>query len=1062
MDYIFDREFYTIENYNRKPPFSSFLPGICGMIGIPLWAFYVNRGQGIVSFGINDKNNAIMEFSPAVISYEDASRKGFRTFIRIGNDNFEAFGGTNPDDCNFKRMMHIKPNSLIIEEHHKAGGFSIKVEYFLLPEAPIGALVRHVTLKNLFHAEISLEMLDGMARIQSFGIANDEFKEMANLLRSFSEVRYSESGAALFACRSTVDDSEEVEGIKGMYFYVTVQNGEVKRAICDSTCIFGYNTGLDAPVLFREKGLTGVMSQKQHCENKIPCAFTPIQQKISAEAELSFTTYIGFAPDEEELEEYITNCLCSADFYYHKAHAASMLTWELTKDIRTKTSNPLFDAYLEQCYLDNIIRGGYPYVLAGAKKSEMPKVIHLFSRKHGDLERDYNFFKTEAVFYSQGNGNFRDVCQNRRDSVLFVPEIDDCDIMTFANLLQIDGYNPLELMPTVFELEDQFEAEAKTLLKQNGFAEGPADAALSELKKGCTPGEFCRKLEALCSGWIEKYKDVFEELLSLCSAKQQANYKEGFWIDHWTYLLHLIKSYLEVFPDHKRLLFFEKAKYKFFDSPAFVNPRALKYRLNGETVVQYGSVAVDKTKLGREKKTNWLHDDNGNQVETTLFVKLFHLAVIKCLTLDPRQMGIEMEAGKPGWNDAFNGLPGLIGSSTSETFDLLALIDCLADCLALSPQKITMPFQIKKLGDDLKQLCEEWIANTLDAFGFWDKSAHLREMWRDITRYGLKAGTEESDKDSITAVLTLMKRIVISGIEEASKFGLIIPTYFRYKAAEYEIINQEGSSSDLSCGLHEVKVKAFAVEALPAFLEAPAKQLRYLPHNIHNAILNSGLYDRKLKMFKISESIEALDISYGRIRAFTPGWFERESIFLHMSYKYLLALIEAGMTDAFYEALKTSCVPFFNPEVYGRSIIENSSFIVSSENPDETVHGRGYIARLSGSAAEMISIWKRMFIGDKLFQIEDGKLVFVFNPKLQGWLFDEKGCVSTVLFDCHIRYINPKRKNTYGTDAVKIRRIITDGNVTASEGDSGSDRLSGSFAEMLRERKLSLIEVYFD
>ena len=25
-------------------------------------------------------------------------------------------------------------------------------------------------------------------------------------------------------------------------------------------------------------------------------------------------------------------------------------------------------------------------------------------------------------------------------------------------------------------------------------------------------------------------------------------------------------------------------------------------------------------------------------------------------------MGIEMEAGKPGWNDAMNGLPGLFGS----------------------------------------------------------------------------------------------------------------------------------------------------------------------------------------------------------------------------------------------------------------------------------------------------------------------------------------------------------------------------------------------------------------
>ena len=33
------------------------------------------------------------------------------------------------------------------------------------------------------------------------------------------------------------------------------------------------------------------------------------------------------------------------------------------------------------------------------------------------------------------------------------------------------------------------------------------------------------------------------------------------------------------------------------------------------------------------------------------------------MTLDPMGLGIEMEAGKPGWNDAMNRLPGVLGSS---------------------------------------------------------------------------------------------------------------------------------------------------------------------------------------------------------------------------------------------------------------------------------------------------------------------------------------------------------------------------------------------------------------
>lgn len=55
----------VIEDYARKPVFASFLPGIAGLKGIPVWCLYVNRGQGIASFGTEDKDHSIMEFSPA-------------------------------------------------------------------------------------------------------------------------------------------------------------------------------------------------------------------------------------------------------------------------------------------------------------------------------------------------------------------------------------------------------------------------------------------------------------------------------------------------------------------------------------------------------------------------------------------------------------------------------------------------------------------------------------------------------------------------------------------------------------------------------------------------------------------------------------------------------------------------------------------------------------------------------------------------------------------------------------------------------------------------------------
>ena len=40
---------FVIEQYNNAKPFASFFPGVAGMHGIPMWTFYVNRDQCIVS-----------------------------------------------------------------------------------------------------------------------------------------------------------------------------------------------------------------------------------------------------------------------------------------------------------------------------------------------------------------------------------------------------------------------------------------------------------------------------------------------------------------------------------------------------------------------------------------------------------------------------------------------------------------------------------------------------------------------------------------------------------------------------------------------------------------------------------------------------------------------------------------------------------------------------------------------------------------------------------------------------------------------------------------------------
>jgi hypothetical protein len=164
-----------------------------------------------------------------------------------------------------------------------------------------------------------------------------------------------------------------------------------------------------------------------------------------------------------------------------------------------------------------------------------------------------------------------------------------------------------------------------------------------------------------------------------------AEYKTGFWADHWTYYLDIIESYLSIYPDGEESLLYEK-KLKFFFSPASVLPRRKKYVLSlsfdgsHKHVRQLGSTVEDEEKKKYKSRfvsnttgwftprAFWQSDKDGNVFESDLIVKLFLLGTIKFSTRDPYGMGIEYEAGRPGWDDAHNGLPGMPLLSMFVTF----------------------------------------------------------------------------------------------------------------------------------------------------------------------------------------------------------------------------------------------------------------------------------------------------------------------------------------------------------------------------------------------------------
>lgn len=1046
-----------IENYHLKRPFSSFLPGVSGTTGIPIWCFYTNRGQGVSGFGIKDKNNPIMEFFPANQAYQYINTYGFRTFIKIDGQIIEPF--TKTPDSN-QRNLGITKDSFYIEEVLEGEELKIRVTYSTLNQLPLGGLIRRVELENTSSRSRNIEVIDGMPVLIPYGITNSAYKEMSNLGRSWMEVSHVETKLPFYNLRSSTSDEAEVEQSMSGYFYMNNALQDPKTSVFyDAKVLFSYKTDLSEAIEFKTKSIEELSAIQQIPENKVPCAFQGVSMQLDRNESYQIDSVIGYATDYIQVEQ-ICKTMDFHRFVTQQIEAGADLVDSITSDLGTVTQNKQLNAYLQQSYLDNILRGGKPLIIG--KKQQ---VCHIYSRKHGDQEREYNFFSLEPKYFSQGNGNYRDINQNRRHDVTFEPRVQDFNIWMFYSLVQSDGYNPLGINGIVYHIEDdQKELVFKVI---SDMIKDPimVKAIMQAIEKPFTPGDLIEKIKGynLESDII---LEMIENLLDFASAEIDATFGEGYWSDHFTYNLDLVEDYLSIYPDKLEDLLFKRNDYKMFNSPELVLPRKKRIgKTKDGKIRQFGSLQKKTDYYGK-----WTKDSDGTLIQTNLFNKMLLLAITKFLNLDPSGMGIEMEANKPGWNDAMNGIPGLLGSGMSESIELLRHLRFMKSALEeLSNIKTIALFEVVyKLFLETKHIHEHQVSpqsendrtynDSLqgDQFIKWSLRNQLKESYRETTQQFFSQEFTEIERNELMTIIDLMCAVLEDGIARALRLGEgIVPTYWIHDVIEYNELEEL-----TPYGLEAVEPISFRPRRLPYFLEAPARLIKTQSKEealkLFTQIKDSNMYDKGLHMYKTSESLENETMEIGRIRAFTPGWLERESVFMHMSYKFLLGLAKADLWEQFYQEAETNLIPYLSQEVYGRPTTENSSFIASSVNPDPSVVGQGFVARLSGSTAEVLSMWKLMMVGKSWFQMESNQLTFTFEPHLNGDLFDEEGkCSFSLLSKTVVTYINPSLKDTFGKQGTQIKEMDIDGTKVLG------NKLVGKLAHDLRAGVITKITIIF-
>ncbi len=1078
-----DKNNFVIKNYNCAKSFASFLPGIAGRMGIPLWTYYVNRGQGVCSMGVKNKDHQIMEFLSFNKAVQLIESQGFRTFLKTAKgilwEPFKKSGASQ------RQKIYVWSDKLTIEDTHQQAGLNIRVTYFQLAGEKIPALIRKVELTNISAADMNIDMVDGLPKIFPYGTNRQAINVIPRHIEGLMKV-YDHGGIPLYRLKINPEDKPEIERLEGNNFYFTVESGEIikDRYLADPYTVFKNSKNYDFPYNFKEKTVRQLLSMKEIRKNKTPSAFTAFSKKINSGQTLKFHSVIGYAASEKLLDEFIDRA-AEKKYFIKKEKEIENIIEEVKNNMLTLSKNKRFNEYAGQTFMDNVLRGGMPMVFDTAEGKE---AFYLYSRQNGDLERDYHDFVIEPTYYSQGNGHYRCIIQNRRMDNFFLPEINDANIKFFLNAMQTDGYNPIEVRSTTYTIADDggFKRWASENVKDKVLKR-----KLFKLTSGSfMPGEVAMLLES---------DKLMQKVLSF--SRQNVNIdlhsRPGFWIDHWSYNLDLIEAYLGIYPDKIEDLFFNSS-YTFYDNPDRLLPRDEKFILKSGRVRQYESVYRDNERIkeinSRESSPRIVRkkDGKGEIYRTNLIVKLLTLTVNRIASLDPENRGCEMDANKPGWNDSINGLPGILGSSICHTLELSRYCTFLVGMLSdFSSKEIKIFSELKVFMDKLFPVIKERIKNCSSEarFKFWDKSHTIKEEYHKKIVRGVSGKEEKVKIKNIADFMVTAKELLDSVISEENKDKVFnsegIPyTYFINDAVKWEKTGKKDSE-----GNELVRVKEFSQRPVTPFLEGPVRFLRVYPERakeIYNNIRASGIFDPKLKSYRNNESLENDRFEIGRIKAWGRGWIENESLYTHMLFKYMLAVLKSGLYEEFFADIKNFLMPFLDPGLYGRSIFENVSFIVSSAFEDEKMHGQGLQARLSGSTCEFINMWVIMTSGENPFITDkEGNLKLKFNPILPSEFFTtvpekvkfyisgdnrKKAAAEEIelpgdtftfkfLNAALVVYHNPDRKNTYGKDKVAVARYkltFKDGAQKEIEGDF----IYGTDAMAVRNKEVRRIDAF--
>ena len=193
----------------------------------------------------------------------------------------------------------------------------------------------------------------------------------------------------------TADSAEVVEIRAGNFYfgYAEMKNPLKTNIIINPDVLFGNDLSFIYPQNFFSYTNAFKYPKSQFADNKYPCAFSHFSAKLSPKKNFSVYSMTGHIDSISSLNSFVKKA-GSAKYFETKISDNKKLISNITNNMATKSSMINFYNYCRQMYLDNVLRGGYPITFEDGNKKTS---YYVYSRKHGDLERDYNEFQVSRT-----------------------------------------------------------------------------------------------------------------------------------------------------------------------------------------------------------------------------------------------------------------------------------------------------------------------------------------------------------------------------------------------------------------------------------------------------------------------------------------------------------------------------------------------------------------------------------------------------------------------------------------------------------------------------------------